>query len=114
MEFQSSVVTASFNKPVVVMFTAPWCPPCRFLKPQLKTMSENDDRWGLVFVNVDEERELAIAHNVRGIPRLVLYAEGRLVSTYAGSPYSKHHLGRWIDAQFPKKKVLQDQGRSQE
>ena len=77
------------NKPLFVYFTATWCGPCRTLKHTL--WSEADVEAALrdfvpVKVDVDQQRELALRHNVDGIPRFqVQDADGQVFKVSVGA-----------------------------
>ncbi|MDR5772432.1 MULTISPECIES: thioredoxin [unclassified Caballeronia] len=83
--FENDVINASMLAPVLVDFWAPWCGPCKTLGPMLERLeAEAAGNWKLVKVNVDENQELAQHFQVRSIPHVIAFAEGRPVDQFIG------------------------------
>ncbi|MDE1183132.1 thioredoxin [Paraburkholderia sp.] len=83
--FENDVIAASTLTPVLVDFWAPWCGPCKTLGPMLEKLeAEYEGKWRLVKVNVDENQELAAHFQVRSIPHVVAFADGRPVDQFIG------------------------------
>ncbi|SOZ55011.1 putative THIOREDOXIN PROTEIN [Cupriavidus taiwanensis] len=83
--FETEVIDASRQMPVLVDFWAPWCGPCRTLGPMLERLeAEADGQWKLVKVNVDENQELAAHFGVRSIPHVVAIDDGQAVDQFTG------------------------------
>jgi putative thioredoxin len=84
--FQQDVLERSKTVPVLVDFWAPWCAPCRALKPILEKLAvEYGGRFLLAKVNTDESPEIAGEYGVRGIPNVKAFVGGELVDEFTGA-----------------------------
>jgi putative thioredoxin len=85
-DFDTKVLAASQSVPVIVDFWAPWCQPCRILKPILeKLAAEFAGKFILAKVNSDENQELSQRYGVRGIPAVKAFLGGQLVDEFTGA-----------------------------
>lgn len=83
-DFETVVLKAT--KPVLVDFWASWCGPCRMLAPIIEELaSQYSDKIDFVKLNVDENPETPRKYNIRGIPTLILFKNGEIVSTTVGA-----------------------------
>ncbi|MDR2187192.1 MAG: tetratricopeptide repeat protein [Azonexus sp.] len=84
-DFQTKVLAAAQSVPVLVDFWAPWCEPCKVLKPMLEKLAEEyGGRFLLAKVNADENPELAQHFGVRAIPSVKALFQGQLVDEFNG------------------------------
>ena len=85
-EFETKIIAPSQNVPVVVDFWAPWCEPCKILKPLLEKLAEEyAGRFLLAMVNADENPEISQHFGVRSIPTVKVLFQGQLVDEFTGA-----------------------------
>jgi len=85
-DFQQHVLEESKQRPVVVDFWAPWCGPCKSLKPILEKLAvEYGGKFLLAKINSDDNQELAARYAVRGIPSVKAFIDGEPVDEFSGA-----------------------------
>lgn len=70
----------------VVDFWAPWCGPCRVIGPVLDQLSgEYEGKVKVTKVDVDQNVKTAAKFNVRSIPMILFFKDGKLVDQVLGA-----------------------------
>lgn len=73
------------NGLTLVDFWAPWCAPCKMMAPVLNEIAEVESRTVTIAkLNVDHEQQLARKFNIRGIPTMILFNQGKEVKRFVG------------------------------
>lgn len=92
--FEAEVLKSS--TPVVVDFWAEWCGPCRQIAPALEEIAaELGGKVKIAKLNIDENPRTPGTYNVRAIPTLILFKDGKVVDTMRGAS-PKNQLAAWI------------------
>ncbi len=93
--FEADVLQSS--TPVLVDFWAAWCGPCKSIAPILDELAATyQGKIQIAKMNVDENREVPGKFGIRGIPTLMLFKDGQLLSTKVGA-LTKAQLTAFID-----------------
>lgn len=80
--FKEAVASSQLT---LVDFWAPWCGPCKAIAPILEEVAvELADKVKIGKVNVDEEPEISAQYNIRAIPTLLLFKDGKTVDQFVG------------------------------
>ena len=72
--------------PVLVDFWAVWCAPCRAIAPHVEALAKDYD--GKVRVgkcDIDSNNEIATQYDIRSIPTLLVFKEGKVVGQVVGA-----------------------------
>ncbi len=81
--FKNSVAT---EKILVVDFWAAWCGPCRYLSPVIEELAK-DYSGKVTFgkLNVDENPSVSTEFNIRSIPTVLMFKDGKMVDMSIGA-----------------------------
>ncbi len=83
--------------PVLVDFTAAWCPPCRMMHPILEDVASARDDVRIVQVDVDEQQEAAARYGILSMPTFVLFRGGQEILRMTGAR-PRRRLEQELDA----------------
>jgi len=81
----------------LVDFWAPWCGPCRIIGPVVEEIAEEMNTIKVGKVNIDNNQDLAVQYNVMSIPTLIIFKDGKPLSSAVGV-VSKKALKEKIEA----------------
>lgn len=84
LDFEAEVLRA--EGPVLVDFTAEWCPPCRALAPVIDRLAdENVGKVKVVTVDIDESPVTSNKYGIRGAPTVVVFEGGERRAQHVGA-----------------------------
>ena len=82
-DFEQDVLKSTL--PVIVDFTAEWCPPCHVLAPLFTRLSSAyQGRLRFAKMDTDENTLIPARFGIQGVPTLILFADGKPVGRLVG------------------------------
>ncbi|MBO0791381.1 MAG: thioredoxin [Ktedonobacteraceae bacterium] len=82
-DFEAKILKSKM--PMVVDFTAEWCPPCHVLEPIYERLStEYKGRLGFAKVDIDEHPNVQWQFRVQAAPTLIFFKDGKEIERIVG------------------------------
>jgi thioredoxin 1 len=95
-DFAAEVIGSEL--PVLVEFTAGWCPPCRQMGPVLTALAaEEGERLKVVQLDVDTNPETTNAYKVLSMPTFLVFRDGEPVKAMVGARPKRRLLAELAD-----------------
>lgn len=97
--FEREVLEAA--NPVLVMFSADRCRPCKDMAPALKEVAQQlEGRVKVVKIDTDREPAVKFDYAVHALPTLILFKDGKPAARHVGALVRSESLRAWIDVEI--------------
>lgn len=94
-DFEQQVLESDL--PVLVDYWAEWCGPCKMIGPLIEELADSyQGRLKVVKLNIDDNRNISVQYNVRGIPTLMIFHDGKVQSMKVGA-MTKSQLEAFVE-----------------
>jgi thiol-disulfide isomerase/thioredoxin len=85
------------TKKVIFVFSADWCPDCRFIQPFLPEIEQTFSEYEFYYVDRDQLLEVCQQENVFGIPSFIAYDNGKELGRFVSKDRkTKEEVERFI------------------
>ncbi|ALG27117.1 thioredoxin [Lactiplantibacillus plantarum] len=92
-EFFNMVDTGYF----IIYFGADWCRECQYIRPKLPVIENEFSQYRFIKVDRDENIQLCLELNVRGLPSFIAYREGQEIGRFVnGNLKTQPEIEDWI------------------
>ena len=79
-------IVVNSDIPVIIDFWAPWCGPCKMMAPTFTAVASNYPLKALFAkVNTEDQQQLGSRFNIRSIPTLIMFKDGKEVERVSGA-----------------------------
>src|SRR5688500_15415227 len=83
LDFKTEVLDDSL--PVLVDFTATWCPPCKMVDPIVKELAaEWEGKVKVVKCDADQNPDILVTYSILGLPTVMLFKGGQMLERVSG------------------------------
>ena len=81
--------------PIVVDFWAEWCGPCKMMAPQFSQAAQKAPQYRFVKVDTEQARQISSQFNIRSIPTIAVFKNGKEIARQAGAMQASQLLA-WL------------------
>lgn len=98
-ELTESNFNTSIKKGLVLVdFYADWCRPCKMMQPILEDVAtEYNSQITITKINIDNNKNISSKYNVKGIPCMILFENGKEVKRVVGYNEKEQLLEKLAD-----------------
>jgi len=70
------------TKDTVFLFSAKWCPDCRFIEPFIPDLEQRFPQYTFAYVDRDQFIDVCMEHNIYGIPSFIVYKNNQVMGAF--------------------------------